>query len=172
MLPAARVAATQAGSRGAGGRKQRPRIGSFSNILKPHVHGNRDEPLLGVSGSRWGRFHAACVYYSQVVTHSTGWHRLIMVSIFVSCIEPAINTPSEEMYSGGSGWLRGVDLTTTMIFTLECLLLIVAGGVRAYFRSCERIMELVVVLASWLSFSVDLSGASAVKLLRLFRPLQ
>ena len=102
------------------------------------------------------------------------WRRFILLAIVLSCVEPAVEGPAagEQLGRDIRLVLWVFEIGVTVIFTVEAVIQFVGVGRHKYLRSPMLLLELLVVVSSWLLYVLDAEAASVVKLLRVLRPMQ
>lgn len=102
-----------------------------------------------------------------------------MITILASCIAPAVEPPpgsSTTLPEVAYIVLFTVDITTSIIFSVESLLNLIDVGPGRFIRSPTLLLELFIVLTSWVLLIWESSHAgdvaSFVKVLRALRPVQ
>ena len=101
---------------------------------------------------------------------------VIVAVIIVSCLAMTLEGCALEPSSQLATWLERLNLYSTLIFTLEMLLKILADGLaftpRAYLKSGWNRLDGAIVTASLLSLLGDVGAFRTMRLLRVLRPLR
>jgi voltage-dependent calcium channel L type alpha-1D len=152
-----------------------PRESEWLRLAKLNLKGNS----LGLlSTDNWLR-----VKIHQLVNHHR-FENTMSGCILLSCIQMAIEVPGIEQGTSLYDSLLAVELFTTGMFTLECMLKILelgfVVGPSTYLRSLWNQLDFFIVATSVMSLGLQFSSASAnsggvldaVRVLRAVRPLR
>jgi len=101
---------------------------------------------------------------------------IIMTLIIVSSIMLVVDNPFKDPESNQIIFLGYVDNCFTILFTLEALVKIIAMGffmrAHSYLRDSWNIMDFSVVVLGWISSIINSENISAIKVIRILRPLR
>lgn len=81
-----------------------------------------------------------------------------------------MDLPGSELAHEARGFFDGFDLTITLLFSAEMITLLFALGPYSYLSSAWNLLDLLVLVVSWLSLL--LADAHHLSLLRCFRSLR
>jgi membrane-anchored protein YejM (alkaline phosphatase superfamily) len=103
----------------------------------------------------------------------------IIVIILASSITLAFESPLIDPQSNIMRTLKIVDMTCTIIFTIEALLKIVSfgfllNGKKSYFKQSWNILDFFIVILSLVDLVYSGSGSvfKVIRMLRIFRPIR
>jgi hypothetical protein len=129
-----------------------------------------DQVDWGYKGSGW----------IQVV-HNPFFLNFILFAILWSSIMLAMESPEyPAVGSEAEKAFFAIDITFTVVFTIEMAIQWMALGVFGYFGQAANKLDFVIVFTAWLSLILELSGVDAgtltalrsLRLLRILRPLR
>jgi len=117
---------------------------------------------------------------AEIISHPQ-FDPIVVCLIICSSITLALGWPGYNKDQAISRVLQGLDYTFTTLFTLECVLKVVAMGLiyskdkryPAYLRSGWNVLDFIVVLISLITLSpVDIAVFKTLRALRALRPLR
>lgn len=118
---------------------------------------------------------------AAIVRHPL-FDRLFLLLILAACVCTAADSPRLDPHSGIAWWVDAVAETTTLAFTLEAALKVIALGLidtpNAYLKDGWNILDLTIVLVSLSTSSLavalvpQLGNLYAFRALRVLRPLR
>ncbi|KDO33414.1 hypothetical protein SPRG_02221 [Saprolegnia parasitica CBS 223.65] len=163
--------------------RTRLRLRQLRRILRRlmGVHSVLSAPTLDTDDSSLGRKSFGCFGLSSplrqvslaLVRHPR-WHVFVTMSIVVSCIVTALDTPLLNPHAGLGYAMTIINNALAIVFTLEMLLTMLALGFTAYLTDPWRVLDLFIVgvcLLSWSATGV-FAQLRALRSLRALRPLR
>lgn len=118
-------------------------------------------------------FRRSCIF----MVKSKLFERLTLIVILVTCVLLAMdsNEPGFARTRRARG-LRGAEWFFVIVFTVEMLLKVVALGFweapGSYLRDPWNVPDFIVVVMSWVSLSPSVENVSAMRCVRILRPLR
>lgn len=125
------------------------------------------EFVLGMSSTS-NIFRVLCI---TITTHYI-FDSFMTLCILISCVAMTLERQSLEDSSTLSKALHSINLVLSIIFALECGLKIVTYNPVRYWRKHSNKIDAFIVLISFIIISVEDSGFSAFKSLRVLRALK
>jgi hypothetical protein len=113
--------------------------------------------------------------------HNPFFLNFILFAILWSSIMLAMESPEyPAVGSEAEKAFFAIDITFTVVFTIEMAIQWMALGVFGYFGQAANKLDFVIVFTAWLSLILELSGVDAgtltalrsLRLLRILRPLR
>lgn len=99
--------------------------------------------------------------------------KFILLTIFTNCICLAIEDPSLEQ---PDPVIEVLDKVFLIIFSIEMVLKIIAMGfvmeAHSYLRDPWNILDFTVVILGWFSITAEQLNVSAIRVIRILRPLR
>ena len=135
-----------------------------------------ESDATGASGP-WGYMGSEWVK----IVENTYFTNFILFAILWSSIMLAMETPTfpAEGSNAATAFLA-IDITFTIVFTIEMVLQWMALGLGGYFKQLANRLDFIIVFTAWLSLILEWSGVDAntltalrsLRLLRILRPLR
>ena len=157
------------------GPRHSSRDGDANLSMPPPDEPSGDKSLMLFSWSN--PFRRRC---AEIISHPQ-FDPIVVCLIICSSITLALGWPGYNKDQAISRVLQGLDYTFTTLFTLECVLKVVAMGLiyskdkryPAYLRSGWNVLDFIVVLISLITLSpVDIAVFKTLRALRALRPLR
>ena len=108
----------------------------------------------------------------QIVTVNPCFDRLILFVIMLNCLVLATDKEVDFITDN----VEVIDLVFLIIYTMEMILKIIAMGffmrAHSYLRDTWNILDFLVVILGWLSHMINSGDISAIKVIRILRPLR
>ena len=102
--------------------------------------------------------------------------RVIMGLILANCVVLSMYDP---LLPPGSAWntlLAAIETIFTVLFTLECVVLVISRGFffgdTTYLRDPWRVMDFIIVITGLVSFSPSASNLTGFRTMRALKPLK
>ena len=129
-----------------------------------------DELEWGYRGTGWITI-TENAYFTNFILFAILWSSIMLA--MESPTYPAEGSEAEEAFFG-------IDVTFTVVFTIEMCIQWAALGLGGYFRATANQLDFIIVFTAWLSLILELSGVDAgtltalrsLRLLRILRPLR
>ena len=96
----------------------------------------------------------------------------VMVCIFLSCIAISFETPAMDPDSDEAKFLWVCGLVFTLVFTLECVIKVVAWGPSTYLDSGWNRLDFSVLLIAWVDLTMAHLNLSSLKAMRALRAVR
>ena len=168
-----RAARSTPGAVAPGGREELRRSSSaVSSSNKSHVPLDIpwDELEWGYRGTGWVTI-TENAYFTNFILFAILWSSIMLA--MESPAYPAEGSKAEEAFFG-------IDVTFTVVFTVEMGIQWAALGLGGYFAATANQLDFIIVFTAWLSLILELSGVDAgtltalrsLRLLRILRPLR
>ena len=108
----------------------------------------------------------------QIVAVNPWFDRFILLVIMVNCVFLALDQEVDAITRNG----ENIDFIFLQIYTCEMIMKIIAMGFfmrpHSYLRDSWNILDFTVVFLGWLSKIIDAGDISAIKVIRMLRPLR
>lgn len=108
----------------------------------------------------------------QIVCVNPWFDRFILLVILVNCIVLALDKEVDAITNN----METIDFVFLLIYSLEMTSKIIAMGfvmqIHSYLRDNWNRLDFIVVMLGWFTKFVDAGDISAIKVLRLLRPLK
>ena len=108
----------------------------------------------------------------QIVAVNPWFDRFIMFVILVNCIFLGLDQEVEVITKNNDQ----IDFIFLIIYTMEMILKIIAMGffmrAHSYLRDSWNILDFMVVILGWISRVFESGDISAIKVIRILRPLR
>lgn len=108
----------------------------------------------------------------QLVAVNPWFDRFILFVIMVNCIFLALDKEIDSITKNNVT----IDFIFLIIYTMEMILKIIAMGffmrAHSYLRDSWNILDFMVVMLGWVSQLLDSGDISAIKVIRILRPLR
>lgn len=118
-------------------------------------------------------FRKVCIY----VVKSKAFERLSLLLILANCVFLAMDSKDPDFSSTRAGaMLRAAEWVFMVAFTVEMVVKILAlglvGASGSYLRDPWNVIDFAVVVMGWLSLSPSVQNVSAMRSVRVLRPLR
>jgi hypothetical protein len=108
----------------------------------------------------------------QLVMVNPWFDRFILITIMVNCLVLATDKEVDFITNN----VETIDLAFLIIYTLEMIFKVIAMGFftreHSYLRDSWNKLDFVVVMMGWVSLSLKSGDISAIKVIRILRPLR